>query len=77
MSQAKEYDLISLYYMKQMAWDLKSVLKSKALGKDSESMEYLTMHAEELVGRRDSHSQGRRREGHHGGFVPAVWNRVQ
>jgi V/A-type H+-transporting ATPase subunit C len=53
MSQSKEYGLISLYYMKQMAWDLKSVLKSKAMGKDGESMEYLTMHAEELVGRRD------------------------
>jgi V/A-type H+-transporting ATPase subunit C len=53
MNQAREYDLISLYYMRQIAWDLKSVLKSKALRKEEEPMEYLTMHAEELVGRRD------------------------
>jgi V/A-type H+/Na+-transporting ATPase subunit C len=51
---AKEYDLLSSYYMRQIAWDLKSVLKSKALSKGTdESMEYLTMHAEELVGRRE------------------------
>jgi V/A-type H+-transporting ATPase subunit C len=50
----KNYDLISAYYLKQIAWDLKSVLKSKALERTTEeSMEYLTMHAEELVGRRD------------------------
>lgn len=53
MTLAKEYDLISLYYLKQIAWDLKSALKSKALGKGNESLEYVTMHAEELVGRRD------------------------
>lgn len=53
MTLAKEYDLISAYYLRQIAWDLKSVLKSKALGKGEESMEYLAMYAEELVGRRD------------------------
>ena len=54
MSLAKEPSLISLYYLRQIAWDLKTVLKSRALGRGSEeSMEYLTMHAEELVGRRD------------------------
>ncbi len=54
MTLAKEYDLISLYYLKRVAWDLKSVLKSKALGRGTEeSMEYLTMHAEELIGRRE------------------------
>jgi V/A-type H+-transporting ATPase subunit C len=54
MSLSKGYDLISSYYLRQIAWDLKSLLKSKALGRSTEeSMEYLTMHAEELVGRRD------------------------
>jgi V/A-type H+-transporting ATPase subunit C len=53
MTLAKGYDLVSLYYLRQIAWDLKYVLKSKALGKSDESMEYLAMHAEELVGRRD------------------------
>ena len=54
MKAAGEYRLIQLYYLKHIAWDLKSVLKSKALGKSyEESIEYLDMKAEELVGRRD------------------------
>ena len=54
MNLTKSFELISSYYLKQIAWDLKSVLKSKALGRSvEESMGYLTMHAEELVGRRD------------------------
>ena len=54
MKAAGEYRLIQLYYLKHIAWDLKSVLKSKALGKSyQESIEYLDMKAEELVGRRE------------------------
>lgn len=54
MSTASKYALLELYYMRHIAWDLKSALKSKALGKSyEESMEYLDMKAEELVGRRD------------------------
>jgi V/A-type H+-transporting ATPase subunit C len=54
MNLTGNYELVSSYYLRQIAWDLKSVLKSKALGRSSEeSMEYLTLHAEELVGRRD------------------------
>jgi len=54
MNAAGEYRLIQLYYLKHIAWDLKSVLKSKALGKSyEESIEYLDMKAEELVGRRE------------------------
>ena len=54
MKAAGEYRLIQLYYLKHIAWDLKSVLKSKALGKSyEESIEYLDMKAEELVGRRE------------------------
>jgi len=54
MKTAGEYRLIQLYYLRHIAWDLKSVLKSKALGKSyDESIEYLDMKAEELVGRRE------------------------
>ncbi len=54
MKAAGEYRLIQLYYLRHIAWDLKSVLKSKALGKSyEESIEYLDMKAEELVGRRE------------------------
>ncbi|MGD0318177.1 MAG: V-type ATPase subunit [Nitrososphaerales archaeon] len=54
MKAAGGYRLIQLYYLKHIAWDLKSVLKSKALGKSyEESIEYLDMKAEELVGRRE------------------------
>jgi len=54
MTAAGEYRLIQLYYLKHIAWDLKSALKSKALGKSyEESIEYLDMKAEELVGRRE------------------------
>jgi len=54
MNAAGEYRLIQLYYLKHIAWDLKSVLKSKALGRSyEESIEYLDMRAEELVGRRE------------------------
>jgi V/A-type H+-transporting ATPase subunit C len=54
MKAAGDYKVIQLYYLKHIAWDLKSVLKSKALGKSyEESIEYLDMRAEELVGRRE------------------------
>jgi len=54
MKSAGEYRLIQLYYLRHIAWDLKSVLKSKALGTSyEESIEYLDMKAEELVGRRE------------------------
>ena len=54
MEAAGEYRLIQLYYLRHIAWNLKSVLKSKALGKSyEESVEYLDMKAEELVGRRE------------------------
>jgi V/A-type H+-transporting ATPase subunit C len=54
MKAAGDYELIQLYYLRHIAWDLKSALKSKALGKSyDESIEFLDMKAEELVGRRD------------------------
>jgi V/A-type H+-transporting ATPase subunit C len=54
MRAASNYELLKLYYLKNIVWDLKSVLKSKALGKsDAESIEYLDLHSEELVGRRE------------------------
>jgi V/A-type H+-transporting ATPase subunit C len=51
---AGKYKVLELYYLRHLAWDLKVVLKSKALNKSyEETMEYLDMKAEELVGRRD------------------------
>jgi V/A-type H+-transporting ATPase subunit C len=51
---AGKYDVIKLYFLKSVSWDLKSALKAKALGRSyEESMEYLDMHSEELLGRRD------------------------
>ncbi len=49
-----KYNLLQLYYLKDIAWDLKLVLKARALGRSyEETVEYLDMKAEELVGRRD------------------------
>ncbi len=46
------YELLELYYLKNIAWNLKSALKSKALNKSyEEAMQYIDLHAEELVGR--------------------------
>jgi len=43
-----------LYYLKNIAWDLKLALKARALGRSyEETVEYIDMKAEELVGRRD------------------------
>jgi V/A-type H+-transporting ATPase subunit C len=51
---AGRYPILQLYYLKNIAWDLKLVLKAKALGRSyEETIEYLDMKAEELVGRRD------------------------
>ena len=51
---ARKYGIFELYYLKNIAWDLKVVLKARALNRSYEDMvEYLSMKAEELVGRRD------------------------
>lgn len=54
ISTAGKYAILELYYLKNIAWDLKLALKSKALNRSyEETSEYLNMKAEELVGRRD------------------------
>jgi V/A-type H+/Na+-transporting ATPase subunit C len=51
---AGRYGILQLYYLKYIAWDLKLALKAKALGRAyEETLEYIDMKAEELVGRRD------------------------
>ena len=51
---AGRYKILQLYYLKNIAWDLKLALKARALGRTyEETIEYLDMKAEELVGRRD------------------------
>ncbi len=51
---ASKYRVLQLYYLKDIAWDLKLALKARALGRSyEETVEYLDMKAEELVGRRD------------------------
>jgi len=51
---AGRYGILELYYLKNIAWDLKLALKARALGRSyEETLEYLDMKAEELVGRRD------------------------
>jgi len=48
------YGILELYYLKNIAWDLKLALKAKALNRTLEEMvEFLDMKAEELVARRD------------------------
>lgn len=48
------YGILELYYLKNIAWDLKQALKAKALNRSyEETIEYLDMKAEELIGRRD------------------------
>jgi V/A-type H+-transporting ATPase subunit C len=48
------YELLENYYLKNIAWNLKSALKSKALNKSyEEATLYIDLHAEELVGRRE------------------------
>ena len=51
---AGKYGILQLYYLKYIAWDLKLALKARALNRSyEETVEYLDMKAEELVGRRD------------------------
>lgn len=51
---AGRYGILELYYLKDIAWDLKLALKAKALNRTFEEIvEFLDMKAEELVGRRD------------------------
>jgi V/A-type H+/Na+-transporting ATPase subunit C len=51
---AGRYGILQLYYLKNIAWDLKLALKARALNRTyEETVEYLDMKAEELVGRRD------------------------
>jgi V/A-type H+-transporting ATPase subunit C len=51
---AGRYTILQLYYLKNIAWDLKLALKARALDRPYEdTIEYLNMKAEELVGRRD------------------------
>ena len=47
-------ELLSIYYLKYIARNLKIILKGKALGKsDEELREYVDLYSEELIGRRD------------------------
>ncbi len=51
---ASKYGIMQLYYLRNIAWDLKLALKARALGRSyEETAEYMDMKAEELVGRRD------------------------
>ena len=51
---AGKYAILELYYLKDIAWDLKLALKARALNRSyEETVEYLDMKAEELAGRRD------------------------
>jgi V/A-type H+-transporting ATPase subunit C len=51
---AGRYGILELYYLKNIAWDLKLALKAKVLNRTfEETVEFLDMKAEELVGRRD------------------------
>ncbi len=46
--------LLESYYFRSIAWNLKSALKSRALLKSyEEAMQYIDLHAEELIGRRE------------------------
>lgn len=54
MKAASSYDIFHLYYLRNVAWDLKAAVKSRALNRSyEESIEYLDLHSEELVGRRE------------------------
>jgi V/A-type H+-transporting ATPase subunit C len=51
---ASKYGILQLYYLRNIAWNLKLALKARALNRSyEETVEYLDMKAEELVGRRD------------------------
>jgi V/A-type H+/Na+-transporting ATPase subunit C len=54
MKTAKDPDLLEVYYLRNIAWNLKIALKAKALGRGyDETMTYIDLHSEELAGRRD------------------------
>jgi V/A-type H+-transporting ATPase subunit C len=54
MRTARSYELLQLYYLKYIAWNMKLALKAKALGKGyDETMTFIDLHSEELIGRRE------------------------
>jgi V/A-type H+/Na+-transporting ATPase subunit C len=54
MASAGKFSILELYYLRNIAWDMKLALKSRALGRSyEETAEYVDMKAESLVGRRD------------------------
>ncbi len=54
MAKISKKDLVNAYYRKYILWNLKIILKSKALGKTYDDIfPHINMHAEELIGRRD------------------------
>jgi V/A-type H+-transporting ATPase subunit C len=47
-------DILRAYYMKYISWNLKTILKGKALKKTHDEItHYVDLYAEELIGRRD------------------------
>jgi V/A-type H+-transporting ATPase subunit C len=47
-------DILRAYYMKYISWNLKTILKGKALEKTHDEIaKYVDLYAEELIGRRD------------------------
>lgn len=54
MSSAPKYTILYNYYLRNVGWNLKSSLKSKALGRSyEETVEYINLRVEELIGRRE------------------------
>jgi V/A-type H+-transporting ATPase subunit C len=54
MAKIAKGDLVNAYYKKYILWNLKIILKSKALGKTYDDIfPHINMQAEELIGRRD------------------------
>jgi V/A-type H+-transporting ATPase subunit C len=54
MRTAKNEEILQLYYLRNVAWNLKIALKSKALGRSyDDTVGYMDLHAEELIGRRE------------------------
>ncbi len=51
---SKDPELLDAYYLRNIAWNLKIALKAKALERSyEETMTYIDLHSEEIVGRRD------------------------
>ena len=54
MKTSRDPELLEVYYLRNIAWNLKIALKAKALERGyEETMSYVDLHSEELVGRRD------------------------